>query len=81
MEMTIEEMWDELIELGIATKEELTLVTNINGYNTTAMTDVLYARTALRNFEQLNEEGSLLGIPALPGQTKEGRNRGREPKG
>ena len=49
-------MWDYLTELGIATEEELQLVTCINGYNEETMLDILYARTGYRNFEQLETE-------------------------
>ena len=54
--MTTSEMWDYLVESGIATENELCLVTDINGYNEETMLDVLYARTGYRNFEQLEEE-------------------------
>ena len=49
-------MWDYLTESGIATEEELQLVTCINGYNEETMLDILYARTGYRNFEQLETE-------------------------
>ena len=55
MDKEIGRMWDELIEMGIATKDELTLVTNINGYNETSMKDILYAKTGYRSFDQLEE--------------------------
>ena len=51
----IAEIWDYLIENEIATEEELKLVTCINGYNETSLNDVLYARTAYRDIEQLQE--------------------------
>ena len=54
--MTIEQMWDYLTEIGIATEEELSLITAINGYNEEAMCDVLYVRTGYRSFEQLETE-------------------------
>ena len=54
--MKMEEMWDYLIESGIATYDELCLVTCINGYNEETMLDVLDARTGYRNFEQLETE-------------------------
>ena len=54
--MTIEQMWDYLTETGIATEEELSLITAINGYNEEAMLDVLYVRTGYRSFEQLETE-------------------------
>jgi len=53
--MDIAKYWDELIEQGIATEEELKLVTCINGYNEDTMNSVLYARTGYRSLEQLNE--------------------------
>ena len=54
--MTQDEMWDYLIENAIATKDELTLVTNINGVSTETMEDILYAKTGYRSFDQLEEE-------------------------
>lgn len=54
--MTIEQMWDYLTETGIATEDELSLITAINSYNEEAMLDVLYARTGYRSFEQLETE-------------------------
>jgi len=52
----LDELWDEIIELGIATKDELRLVTAINGYNGETLNDVIYARTGYRSIEQLPEE-------------------------
>ena len=54
--MTMEQMWDYLTESGIATENELCLITAINGYNEEAMLDVLYVRTGYRSFEQLETE-------------------------
>ena len=52
--MTISEMWDTIVEeYGIATWEELELVTAINGYNEDALNDVIFVRTGYRNIEQL----------------------------
>jgi len=48
--------WDELINRGIATEEELRLVTNINGYNERSLDAVLYAKTGYRSLEQIDEE-------------------------
>ena len=53
--MNKNEMWDELINRGIATEEKLQLVTDINGYSEETLLDVLYARTGFRNFEQLDD--------------------------
>lgn len=51
-----EEMWDYLEDSMIATKEELRLVANINGYTEESMKDILYAKTGYRSFDQLEEE-------------------------
>ena len=50
-----ENIWDYLIDNGVATEDELLLVTNINGYNTEALNSVLYARTGYRNIEQIED--------------------------
>jgi hypothetical protein len=55
-EMTIAEMWDYLVDNGIATEEELHLVTDINGYNEKSLLDVLDVRTGYKSFDQLDEE-------------------------
>ena len=55
MENEKSELWDYLLECGIATEEELQLVTCINGYNLEALESVLYARTAYRSLEQIKE--------------------------
>ena len=49
-------VWDRIIELDIATEEELSLVTAINGYNEEALNDISYVRTGYRSIEQLMEE-------------------------
>lgn len=56
MNRQLNEVWDLLIEYGVATQEELELVTCINGYNIDALNDVIYARTGYRNIDQLTEE-------------------------
>jgi len=53
---TWEDAWDYLVEAGIATEAELTLVTDINGASMESMRDVLYARTAYHAFDQLDDE-------------------------
>lgn len=49
-------LWDFLTEYGIATDKEIELVTDICGYNETAMLDILYARTGYRSVEQFRQE-------------------------
>ena len=54
--MDIGTIWDAIIEYGIATEEELELVTAINGFRDDALNDVIYVRTGYRNIEQVLEE-------------------------
>ena len=54
--MNLEQMWDYILENGIATDEELRLVIQINGYNKTSLNDIIYARTGYEDIEQLIEE-------------------------
>ena len=54
--MEKEQLWDYLVEQGIATEEELELVTNINGYSVETLNDVIYARTGYHDVEQLEDE-------------------------
>lgn len=48
-------VWDYIIDNGIATEEELKLVTCINGYTIETLNAVIYARTAYHDMEQLIE--------------------------
>ena len=54
-EKTIESTWDNLVNYGIATENELQLITDINGYNLEALNDVIYARTGYHDWEQFKE--------------------------
>lgn len=49
-------IWETLTELGIATDEELGLVTAINGTNEHTLNMVLYVRTGYSTLEQMFEE-------------------------
>lgn len=49
--------WDFLLTNNIATEDELSLVTDIDGYNEQSFLDVLYARTGLRSIEQAYDDG------------------------
>ncbi len=49
------DIWDYLEENMIATFEELSLVTCINGYNEETLNDILFARTGYRSIDQLEE--------------------------
>ena len=46
--INLEETWDKIIELEIATESELQLVTSLNGYSIDTLNSVVYARTAYR---------------------------------
>jgi len=50
------EIWDYILEHGIATEETLQVVTNINGYSEESLSDLLYAVTVYYNIEQYKEE-------------------------
>ena len=52
-EITKDFLWDYLAEQGVATEEELQLVTNINGFTVETLNDVIYARTGYRDYFQL----------------------------
>ena len=51
----IAKIWDYILEIELATKEELKLITCINGYNEEALNSVIYARTGYRSMEQIQE--------------------------
>lgn len=49
----IEVAWNILLEMGVS-EETLQTVTDINGYNMQAMTDILYSRFGYHDFEQVD---------------------------
>lgn len=51
--------WEELVEFGIATNEEIELVTSINGYTVETLDDILYTRTGNRSWEQFCQENDI----------------------
>ena len=53
--MDIAKLWDLIVEYGVATEEELQLITSINGYSLEALVDVIYARTGY-SIEQFLED-------------------------
>ncbi len=55
-DMSVDEMWDYLLENVGVSEETLQVVTNINGYSEQTMCDILYAVTGYRDFEQIGEE-------------------------
>lgn len=48
-------IWDEIVLYGIATEEELQLITAIDGYNEEVLNDVIYARTGCQDIKQFCE--------------------------
>ena len=54
--MTVENMWDVLVECFNVSEDTLRIVTAINGYSTDTMESVLYAVAGYRSFGQLEEE-------------------------
>ena len=54
--MNTEEIHDTLIEYGIATQEEICLVTSINGTNEDSYNSILYSRTGYRSLEQWRDQ-------------------------
>ena len=58
MKESIEAMLlDFIVDNNIATDDEVRLVSDINGWNEETMTDIIYARTGLRSYEQCKDEG------------------------
>jgi hypothetical protein len=51
----LNEMYDEMIERGLCTFEEIELVTSINGYNEGALNDIVYVRTGYNTLDQYIE--------------------------
>lgn len=49
------ELWDTIIDDGIATRDECILVCNINGSRDKSLESILYARTGYRDLSQYNE--------------------------
>lgn len=54
--MTEAEIWDKIIEYGIASEETLQVVTSINGYSVETLNDIIYAQTGYRDMKQLEHE-------------------------
>ena len=48
-------MYDTILELELATFEELELVTCINGFNEQAMNDIVYVREGYQTLDQFVE--------------------------
>jgi hypothetical protein len=53
--MELNDIYDYFINHGIATEDEIDLVTAINGYNEETLNDILYVKTGYRDMEQYLE--------------------------
>ena len=51
--MSFDDIYDKLIELDIATENEIDLVCCINGYTIDTLNDIWYARTGYRELEDV----------------------------
>ncbi len=51
-EYTFNEVWDNIVEYGIANEDELRLVCHINGSKIETLNDVLEVRTSYKDWEQ-----------------------------
>lgn len=56
MEQKMFELWDTMVELGIATDEEIGLATALMGRNIETLESVLFIRTGYHNLSQFLEE-------------------------
>ena len=56
MDSTESKIWDLIESLGIATEDEMSLVTDINGYSPESLMDIIYARAGLRSLKQVASE-------------------------
>lgn len=50
--MNLNEYYDYIIDMGIASEETLRVITDINGYSEETLDDVLYCQTTYRDLEQ-----------------------------
>ena len=52
-ELTVNELWAELVDRDLFTDKELQLLTNINGFSIETLNDALYSRYGYRDYEQM----------------------------
>jgi len=53
--MEKQELYEYIIERGIASEETVNAITNINGYTIEALNDLLFSITGYHTIEQLQE--------------------------
>ena len=54
-ELTVKELYQELIDLELFTWRELRLLTNINGFSIETLNDAIFARYGYRDYQQMME--------------------------
>lgn len=54
-EKQFNEQWQDMLKLGVATEQEMHLVTDINGSTVETLDDILYVRIGYRNWKQFEE--------------------------
>ena len=54
--MTVDEMYDYLVDTVGVSEETVQVVTSINGYSKETMEDILYAVTGYKDFDQYESE-------------------------
>ena len=55
-ELKAQELYEYMIDYGIATEDEIALVMYINGDNLGTLEDILYVRTGYRSLDQIKED-------------------------
>ena len=59
-EIEFEEVWDFIVENGIASEETCTVVCNISGQRTENLNDIIYVQTGYHDMEQAIESGKYI---------------------
>ena len=54
--MTVDEMYDYLVDTVGVSEETVRVVTHINGYSKESMEDILYVVTGYKDFDQYKNE-------------------------
>ena len=55
-ELSVDELYEELLNLELFTEKELELITSMNGYNVETLNDALFCRYGYRDLSQMLEE-------------------------
>ena len=52
----VNEIHDFIIDFGIATEKEVSLVTSINGYNEDSLNNIIYSRTSYPGWDTIGNQ-------------------------